>query len=142
MGLIQRWSRIYVPAVLAIAVLGFLVWLPAGVSTALDVTVALLVVTCPCALGIAVPLAMELALAGLRRAGVFVRAADLLERALVVKRVLFDKTGTLTLGRLELVDESPLAGLDEEARRVLHAMAARSNHPVSRAIAESVRRRG
>lgn len=138
-------SRYYVPVVLLLAFAGFFSRFRFGLGEtiypALDVTVALLVVTCPCALGIALPLATELALARLRRSGVFVRAGDLVERALTVRHVMFDKTGTLTLGTLEVEDESVLDKLDDEARRALHAMAGRSNHPVSRAVAEALRRR-
>lgn len=141
-AVVSRW---YVPVVLALAVAGFFSRFRLGLYDtlypALDVTVALLVVTCPCALGIALPLATELSLARLRRSGVFVRAGDLVERALAIRHVMFDKTGTLTLGTLELEDESVLDALDDEARRVLHAMAGRSNHPVSRAVAEALRRR-
>lgn len=137
LGGISRW---YVPGVLAFAALGFALWLPHSPWRALDVTVALLVVTCPCALGIAVPLAYELAMAHLRRAGVFVRAGDLLDRALRIRRVLFDKTGTLTLGRLELARPEALDVLEPAARDALHDLSARSNHPVSRCVAEALAR--
>lgn len=135
-------SRYYVPAVLLLAGLAMVLWWPVSPDRALEVTVALLVVTCPCALGIAVPLGIELALAGLRRGGVFVRTGDLLDRALTVRKVLFDKTGTLTLGRLELVRPELLDTLAPEVRDRLHDMAARSNHPASRCLAEATGRLG
>lgn len=138
---VELFARWYVPVVLTLAVVGFFLWRGEGTSRALDVTVALLVVTCPCAIGIALPLATQMALANLRRSGVFVRAGDLLERALSVRHVLFDKTGTLTLGRLELENESELDALDGMSLRVLHALAGRSNHPTSRATADALRRR-
>lgn len=138
---VELFARFYVPVVLSIAVGGFLLWASEGTMRALDVTVALLVVTCPCAIGIALPLATQLAHANLRREGVFVRAGDLLERMLSVRHVLFDKTGTLTLGRLEVADESVLDALDPVALRALHAMSGRSNHPTSRAVAQALRRR-
>lgn len=138
---VELFARWYVPAVLTLSVLGFFLWWGEGTSRALDVTVALLVVTCPCAIGIALPLATQMGLANLRRSGVFVRAGDLLERALSVKHVLFDKTGTLTLGRLEIENEETLDTLDGMSLRVLHALSGRSNHPVSRATAEALRRR-
>lgn len=102
---------------------------------ALQVTVALLVVTCPCAIGIAIPLSYEIVQARLRRAGFFVRRRELLDKLPRVRKVLFDKTGTLTLGRLELIDEAPLRALDPDAKDAAWDMAARSNHPVSRCIA-------
>ncbi len=127
-------SRTYVLAVLTLAALGFLLWLPAGPLRALEITVAILVVTCPCALGVATPLAYELVQARLRRRGLFVRHASFLDRALRVRKVLFDKTGTLTLGELTLAAPEQLNQLPREARAALYQMVARSNHPVSQAL--------
>ncbi len=131
----DRLARIYVLVVLAIAALGFGIWWPVDPEMALQVTVALLVVTCPCAIGIAIPLAYEIVQARLRRAGLFVRRQDLLDKLPRVRKVLFDKTGTLTLGRLQLVDPASVRALSAELRDAAYAMAARSNHPVSRCIA-------
>jgi len=135
------FARYYVAAVLLIATIGLFLWLPKGPEKALQVTVALLVVTCPCAIGIAIPLAYELAQARLRRQGLFVRSKSLLDKLPRVRKVLFDKTGTLTLGRLTLVDEGALDHLSEELRDALYDMVARSNHPVSRAIARALEKR-
>lgn len=140
--LIEQISRVYVPVVLTLAAAALWWWWPAGPDKALDVTVAVLVVTCPCALGLATPLAAELALAHLRRQGVFVRAGDLLDRLLRVRKVLFDKTGTVTLGRLELADPAALERLEPVAREALAEMAFRSNHPASKCLAEELSRRG
>lgn len=136
------FARYYVAAVLLIATAGFLVWLPQGTEKALQVTVALLVVTCPCAIGIAIPLTYELAQARLRRHGLFVRSKGLLDKLPRVRKVLFDKTGTLTLGRLGLANEGELDHLSEELRDALYDMASRSNHPVSRAISRALEKRG
>jgi Cu2+-exporting ATPase len=141
-ALTERIARVYVPAVLGLAVFSLWLWHAAGWPTALDVTVAVLVVTCPCALGIAIPLSQQLAFARLRRAGVFVRNGDLLDRATGIRRVVFDKTGTLTLGRMVLPDPSVLETLQPEDRDALYDMATRSNHPVSRAIADALSVRG
>lgn len=140
-ALFSRVSRFYVPAVLFLAAAGAWLWRGAGWSASLDVAAGLLIVTCPCALGIAVPLAEELAFAQLRRNGVFVRATDLLDRALQLKRVLFDKTGTLTLNRLELAHPAELDRLSASERNVLFDLTAGSNHPVSRAIAAELSHR-
>ncbi len=136
----HRLGTIYVAAVLALAAAGFLAWLPRGGEAALSVTVAVLVVTCPCAIGLAIPLARELVHVGLRRAGVFVRRQSFLDRALAVRQVLFDKTGTLTRGELAVTPESAaaLARLPAAARAAAAAMAARSNHPASRALAAAL----
>ncbi|MCE9667628.1 heavy metal translocating P-type ATPase metal-binding domain-containing protein [Myxococcus stipitatus] len=135
-------ARRWVVTVLAVSALGWVVWWPSGPDKALEVAVALLVVTCPCAIGIATPLAYELVQARLRREGFFIRATDLLDRLPRVRRVLFDKTGTLTLGRPELVDRDALEGLPAEAREAAFDMASRSNHPASRCVAEALARLG
>ena len=131
-------ARGYVLTVLALAALGAALWAQAGMHRALDVAVALLVVTCPCALGIAIPLAHELVHAGLRRRGVLVRADDLLERLTRIRTVLFDKTGTLTLGRLELLEPGHPGQLSPETRDLAYRMTAGSNHPVSRCLARAL----
>jgi len=136
---VARW---YVPAVALVALAGFLAWLPHGTSRAADVAVALLVVTCPCALGIAVPLALEVALSHLRGSDVFVRSGDLLRRILRVRTAAFDKTGTLTLGRLVLREPDAIRSLPREALDALHDLASRSNHPASRCLAEAARGAG
>lgn len=138
----DRLARYWVAAVLVIASLGFLLWWPAGPRTALDVAVALLIVTCPCAIGIAIPLAYELVQARLRREGIFVRNSDLLDRLPQVRKILFDKTGTLTLNRLELQNPGAVLALDPQARDAAYDMTARSNHPVSRCLAEALGRAG
>jgi Cu2+-exporting ATPase len=138
----DRLARIYVVAVLALAALALGIWWPVDPSRAVDATVALLVVTCPCAIGLAVPLAYELALWRLRRAGFFVRSPDLLDKLPRVRKLLFDKTGTLTLGRLELADPAAVGDLPPEHRDAAYDMAVRSNHPVSRCLAEALARAG
>lgn len=135
-------SRRWVVTVLAVSALGLVLWWPSGPDKALEVAVALLVVTCPCAIGIATPLAYELVQARLRRAGFFIRTTDLLDRLPRVRRVLFDKTGTLTLGRMELVDRASLESLGAEARDVAFNLSSRSNHPVSRCLSDALSRLG
>jgi Cu2+-exporting ATPase len=134
------WTRVatvYVAAVLLLASAGFLLWQGEGLRSALEVTVAVLVVTCPCALGLASPLAQEMIHHALRRRGIFVRRGDFMDRALAVRKVLLDKTGTLTLGHLVPRPESRKAlwRLEDRHRGVLWNMVARSNHPVSSALA-------
>ncbi|MBE0565587.1 MAG: heavy metal translocating P-type ATPase metal-binding domain-containing protein, partial [Krumholzibacteria bacterium] len=139
----QWWHRIskwYVTVVLGAAAAGFVGWVGTDPTVALKVTISILVVTCPCALGLATPLAEELTHGALRRAGVFLRKPHFLEKALAVRKVLLDKTGTLTLGQLALAPESHavLAALGGRERAVLRHMTSRSNHPVSAALAASV----
>ncbi|MCA8955705.1 MAG: HAD-IC family P-type ATPase [Planctomycetes bacterium] len=128
-------NRGYVWLVLALAATACAVWSVLDASRALEVTVAVLVVTCPCALGLATPLAFDLALARLRRLGVYVRTTSLLDKARRVRTVIFDKTGTLTWGDLVA---APLRPIPPTHRDVLLTMASSSNHPVSRAIVAAV----
>ncbi|HJK99400.1 MAG TPA: heavy metal translocating P-type ATPase metal-binding domain-containing protein [Polyangiaceae bacterium LLY-WYZ-14_1] len=132
----QRVSGAYVVGVLAAAGLGLTGWLVLAGDPirAVEVTIAVLVVTCPCAFGIATPLAYELAQGGLRRRGLFVRTMGFLDRALGVRRVVFDKTGTLTTGGLAVADPDALRSLGDDARQALIDLAARSNHPKSLAV--------
>jgi Cu2+-exporting ATPase len=135
-GRIYFWdllARRYSVAVLVAATVAGLVWWGIDASRALSVTVAVLVVTCPCALGIALPLSVHLAHARLRRGGVFVRSQTLLDKLLRVRKVLFDKTGTLTLGGLRATADRSLSA---DCRDVLVTMAASSNHPASQAVLE------
>jgi Cu2+-exporting ATPase len=138
----DRVSRRWVVTVLLVSGLGLALWWPAGPDKALEVAVALLVVTCPCAIGIATPLAYELVQARLRREGFFVRSPDLMDRLPRVRQVLFDKTGTLTLGRLELVDRASVEALAPEARDVAFDLTSRSNHPASRCLSAALARVG
>jgi Cu2+-exporting ATPase len=140
----RRFAGVYVVTVLSIAALTFAGWLVAtrDLARTLDVAAAVLIVTCPCAFGIATPLAYELAQAGLRRVGLFVRTPGFLDRARSVKRVVFDKTGTLTTGELVVTNATAIAALPEDVRSVLHALAVRSSHPKSRAVVAAMDRLG
>lgn len=125
----------YLLAVLAIAALGGLGWvLAAGWATGLQVAISVLVVSCPCALGVAAPLAGELALGRARAAGVFVKNASLWRRLRRVRSLVFDKTGTLTLEQPRLLNPDALRGLAENERAVLSHLVRRSLHPVSRSL--------
>jgi P-type Cu2+ transporter len=142
---LQLWNELarkWVAKVLLVSAAGFLVWLPSSFDQAVNVAASLLVITCPCAIGIAIPLAYEITQTHLRRAGFFVRSSDLLDRLVKVKKVLFDKTGTLTLGRLELADASVLSTLDPTTRDIAWNLAVRSSHPVSGALSRALEKHG
>jgi P-type Cu2+ transporter len=133
----KRLTSIYVASVLLIAASGFAGWILVthDLARTLDVVAGVLIVTCPCAFGIAVPLAYELAQARLRRVGLFVRTPGFLDRAAEIERVVFDKTGTLTTGLLVVRNPEVLAALSGEERASAYDLAVRSSHPKSRAIA-------
>jgi Cu2+-exporting ATPase len=138
--LVTRWwsqlSRYYVIGVITLAAAGisYWWWRTGEPLRAIEVGTAVLVVTCPCAFGIAAPLAYELVLTQLRRAGIFVRVGDFLDRVRAMTRVVFDKTGTLTTGMLEVVDPAGLQTLSDHEITLLYSMAARSAHPKSVAV--------
>lgn len=99
---------------------------------------AVLVVSCPCAIGLAFPLADELASAALRRAGVFVRESDFWPRIARIRRIVFDKTGTLTLETPALLNPEALAALASEDRAALLTLVRDNPHPVSQSLTESL----
>jgi len=130
----DRVARVYAPAVHVLAAGTFAGWLalgPAGWQTALLHAVAVLIITCPCALGLAVPVVQVVASGRLFRQGILLKSGDALERLAEVDTVVFDKTGTLTLGTPQLADAE---NLDELALARAAAVAAHSRHPLSRAL--------
>jgi Cu2+-exporting ATPase len=142
--LIERVIRCYLIAVLVVSGLAGLGW---AVATgdflhAGSVVTAILVVSCPCALGLAYPLAEEVATVALRRRGVFVRAADLWPRLRKVRTLVFDKTGTLTLETPVLQNPQALDGLGDEARAALLGLVRDNPHPVSCSLHEALLARG
>jgi Cu2+-exporting ATPase len=136
-GLADRAARIYAPAVHLLAAATFAAWLAfsaIGWEGALMNAVAVLIITCPCALGLAVPVVQVVAVGRLLRSGILVKSGDALERLAEVEGVVFDKTGTLTLGRPVLDDRTALS---EDDLALAAGMAAASQHPLSRAVVEA-----
>ncbi len=140
-SLADRAARIYAPGVHGLAALAFLGWMAAGagVVDALRIAIATLIITCPCALGLAVPAVSTAATGRLFRRGILLTGGTALERLAEVDTVLFDKTGTLTEGRPELIGAE---ALPEPVLALAAALAAGSAHPLARAIAEAAERRG
>ncbi|APT58709.1 copper-translocating P-type ATPase [Roseomonas gilardii] len=135
--LADRVSAVFVPVVLAIALVTFLGWLLAGAAAqmALLHAVAVLVVACPCALGLATPAAVVAGTGAAARAGILLRDAEAIERARGLSVVAFDKTGTLTEGRPRLAALVPVAGVTrEEALRLAARLQVGSEHPLARAV--------
>jgi len=139
----DRAARLYAPVVHTLAALTVVGWLIAGAGLyqALVTGVAVLIITCPCALGLAVPVAQVVASGSLMRAGIMVKDGSALERLAPVDRALLDKTGTLTLGRPQ-PDTAALASLDGRDAQVALALASHSRHPLARALANALARRG
>lgn len=129
----DRAARLYAPAVHTLAAASFLGWMLAGAGwhESLLIAVAVLIITCPCALGLAVPAAQIVVAGALMRAGILVKDGSALERLAEVDRAFFDKTGTLTLGRPEPVN---LADANAEQQSILLALTRSSRHPLSEAV--------
>jgi Cu+-exporting ATPase len=135
--LVDRVSAVFVPVVIGIAMLALLGWLVAGAAfeDAVLHAVAVLVIACPCALGLATPAAIMAGTGAAARAGVLIRDAEAIERARGVTLVAFDKTGTLTEGKPILVAvHAAASGATAEALALAAALQAGSEHPLARAI--------
>lgn len=143
--LADRASSIFVPVVLALAAITFIVWLIASHSLqmALANTVAVLVIACPCAMGLAVPAALTVAVGRGAQMGVLFKGGEALERLAHLDAIVLDKTGTLTVGRPVLESIHPLGGYQKtELLRMAAAVEERSNHPLAHAIVDYARDRG
>ena len=136
--LADKASAVFVPSVLALAFFafgGWMLWGGALWNEALTRAVAVLVVACPCALGLATPTALLVGTGIAARRGILIRRAEVLESAASLDAVVFDKTGTLTEGRPRLVDAYVTEGLTEEkALRFASALESNSNHPLAQAL--------
>ncbi len=147
--LVDKVSAIFVPAVIAIAVVAAIVWAVVGpeprFAHALIVAVSVLIIACPCALGLATPMSIMVGVGRGASAGVLIRNAEALERLEKVDTVVVDKTGTLTEGRPSLTHVVPAdpSFLDEDVLlRLVAAVERSSEHPLARAIVEGAHQRG
>ncbi len=142
--LADRASSIFVPIVLALAALTFVIWLftTHSLQMALAATVSVLVVACPCAMGLAVPAALTVAVGRGAQFGVLFKGGEALERLVGLNAVVLDKTGTLTAGRPVLAAVHALGDYAEnDLLRLAAAAEERSNHPLAHAIIEAAKSR-
>jgi P-type Cu+ transporter len=137
--LADRVSAVFVPIVLAIALATLVGWLLAtgDAADAFTAAVAVLIIACPCALGLATPTALMVGTGRGAQLGILIRGPEVLERTRAVTTVVLDKTGTVTEGRIRLL----MNGLPPEALRLAGAVEDASEHPVGRAVAEAARAR-
>ena len=145
--LVDRVSSYFVPAVIVIAVWTFVAWALVGPSPtlvfALVAAVSVLIIACPCALGLATPLSITVGTGKGATSGILIRSAEALETAHKLDTIVLDKTGTITEGRPRLTDVLPAAGFDEDAVLQLVASVERSSeHPLAAAIVAGAVDRG
>ena len=140
--LADRVSAIFVPVVIALALATLAGWLVSGsgVSAAFTAAVSVLIIACPCALGLATPTALMVGTGRGAQLGVLIRGPEILERTRRVDTIVLDKTGTITEGKLELAEVISLDGtVREEILRLAGAVEAASEHPIAQAVVRAAR---
>ena len=139
--LVDRVSQVFVPVVLLLALATLLGWWLSGapIETAIINAVAVLVIACPCALGLATPTAIMAGTGVAARHGILIKDAEALERAHAVRSVIFDKTGTLTSGTPSIVHAHALDGNDQQLLQLAGALQRGSEHPLAKAVLDACR---
>lgn len=141
-------SGIFVPIILLIAALTFIIWkffLGAPIETAIINMVAVLIISCPCALGIATPTAIMVGTGKGASRGILIKGGQYLERAKKIDTIIFDKTGTLTKGEPEVIDIVLVPGLtikDQELLQIIASAESYSEHPIAKAIVKKAKEEG
>ncbi len=135
--LADRVSAIFVPVVIVVALATLGGWLLAGgdASAAFTAAVAVLIIACPCAMGLATPTALMVGTGRGAQLGILIKGPEVLEQTRRVSTIVLDKTGTVTEGKLELVDALPIAATRDELLRLAGGAESASEHPLAQAIA-------
>lgn len=146
-GLADKVAGIFVPVVLAVSVLTFVLWMWLGpeprLAHAIVNAVAVLIIACPCALGLATPMSIMVGVGRGAQEGVLVKNAEALEHLEKITTLVVDKTGTLTEGKPKLMDVLPLDGFDaKEFLRLVASLEQNSEHPLAAAIVQGAKDRG
>ncbi|TQS71808.1 copper-translocating P-type ATPase [Rhodobacteraceae bacterium] len=145
-AMVDRVTRVFVPVVIALSVLTFGIWMlaDAGLTAALVAAISVMIIACPCAMGLATPVSILVGTGRAAQAGLLFRRGDALQRLAESKTVAFDKTGTLTQGHPDLTDLLEAGGpiSAEEALRLAAGAEGRSEHPLATAIIRGAQARG
>lgn len=141
--LADRVASVFVPVVMTAALLAAMIWLFAGetVTFAVTIGIGVLVISCPCALGLATPVAIMVGTGQAARHGILIRSAEALETLQSVDTVVLDKTGTLTEGKPEVTDLLPAVGTEEQLLILAASLEQKSEHPLAAAILERAKGR-
>jgi Cu+-exporting ATPase len=140
--LADRVSEVFVPIVIALSLVTLMGWLAFGATApeAFTAAVAVLIIACPCALGLATPTAIMVGTGRGAQLGIIVKGPEVLEQTRRIGTIVLDKTGTVTEGRVELVDVTSLDGASRtEILRLAGAVEAASEHPIARAVSDAAR---
>ncbi|KAH8752182.1 E1-E2 ATPase-domain-containing protein [Hyaloscypha finlandica] len=151
--LADRIAGYFVPAVAAITIVTFVIWIAVGIAIqkrsssdatvqAVTYSIAVLIISCPCAIGLAVPMVIVIAGGVAAEKGVIFKTADTIEAAKNVTHVVFDKTGTLTAGHLNVEESNYVDGLTADVQPILLGLVSGIKHPVSQAITEHLQSLG
>jgi len=131
----DRLAKIYLPAVHILAFITFLIWFKSGWEVALMNATAVLIITCPCALALAVPIVQTIVISNFIRKGILVKSGEALEKISEISTIVFDKTGSVTLGKPRLKE---ILGVEENEKefylKIAASIAKKSRHPISQAI--------
>ncbi len=130
-------SRFYTPAVHLLALATFCFWLKNGWEIALMNATAVLIITCPCALALAVPIVQTILISNFLRKGILVKSGEALEKLSKIDVVVFDKTGSLTIGSPKLVEIKMLSGNENNLLKLAASLTKNSRHPIAQAISAS-----
>ena len=136
----DRVSNIFVPAVLIIALITFLVtyfFLEAGIRSSVMRSIAVLVISCPCAMGLATPTALMVGIGRAARNGILIKGGSTVEVFSKIKTIIFDKTGTLTTGNFRIKKIESIDVSENEVRTLLYALEQHSSHPIARSISKA-----
>ena len=140
----DRVASIFVPAVIGIALLTFVLTYfvgRAGLQHALMNAIAVLVISCPCAMGLATPTAVMVGLGRAAKSGILIKGGDTIEAVANTKYVVFDKTGTLTTGKFRINEIKAEPGVDiEQIRGIIIAIEERSNHPIAKSLVSGLKK--
>lgn len=141
--LADKISAVFVPVVMSISLVTFIVWMAVSksFSTALDFAISVLVISCPCALGLATPVAIMVATGKGAENGILIKDGETLEKLADIRRVVLDKTGTLTLGKPQIKEYSAIID-DGEFLSVVGGIEKQSEHPLGKAVVEKAEQSG
>ena len=133
----DRISRYFVPIIFILSAVSFIlnIAITKNYNEAINALVSVLVVACPCSLGLATPLAMVVSIGNLSKKGILVKSSEIIERANKIDTVIFDKTGTLTNGKMEICDYR----IKEDCIKLLQSLEAKSNHPIAKSIGKNAK---